>query len=69
MIAETLKQLQAQGITLVETQVAKENVPAQVVLNELGFEQVNVGIVYRKKVTTETELAAETGENTEGHGE
>jgi hypothetical protein len=46
LLVESLKQLQTQGISLVETQIAEEDVSARALLEELGFRQVDVGVVY-----------------------
>jgi GNAT superfamily N-acetyltransferase len=48
LLAETCKQLQMHGIGMVETQVDEGNQPARQVLEELGFRQIDSGVVYTK---------------------
>lgn len=46
LLVESLKQLQTQGISLVEMQTAEQDTSARTLLEELGFHQVDSGIVY-----------------------
>jgi hypothetical protein len=48
LLAETCKQLQSQGVGLVEIQIDAGNEPAQQILEGLGFRPIDVGVVYRK---------------------
>jgi len=48
LIGEALRQLAAQGISVIEAQVDSENIPALRFFAKLGFEQVDVAVSYRK---------------------
>ncbi len=51
LISETLRQMQLQGVTLVEAQVTESNAAAIALFKRLGFEQVDQGVVLRKAVS------------------
>lgn len=48
LIGESLRQMQAQGITLVEVQVMQDNPAALCLFRKLGFHQVDEGVVLTK---------------------
>jgi RimJ/RimL family protein N-acetyltransferase len=48
LIGETLRQMQLQGVTLVEAQVKQSNTAALALYKKLGFQQVDQGLVLRK---------------------
>lgn len=49
LLGETFRQLLAQGVTLVEVQVSQDNRAALNLYAKLGFEEVDQGIVFRKR--------------------
>jgi ribosomal protein S18 acetylase RimI-like enzyme len=49
LVAESLRHLQSQGITLVEVQTMESNVMALGLYRKFGFEIVDHGTVYRKQ--------------------
>lgn len=51
LIGEALRQLSAQGVALVETQVAHDNAAALCFFQNTGFKQVDAGLVLRKDVS------------------
>ena len=48
LISEALRHLQSQGVALVEVHVTEENIVGRALFANLGFEQVDTAIVYRK---------------------
>jgi ribosomal protein S18 acetylase RimI-like enzyme len=48
LLGETIRQLQAQGISLVEVHVPEENAAARGVFTNLGFQQVDASTLYCK---------------------
>ena len=50
LLGEALRQLQAQGVKLVEAQVAHDNLAALGLFEKLGFEEIDQSIVYRKEL-------------------
>ena len=50
LLGEALRQLQSQGVKLVEAQIEKDNLAARGLFNKLGFEEIDQSIVYRKEV-------------------
>lgn len=48
LFVETLKQLQSQGVLLAEIQVAENDQRAEMMLRDLGFRPVDVGVVYSR---------------------
>ena len=51
LLGEVFKQLQSQGISLVETQTMQRNTAALALYRKLGFKEVDNGAVYRKDGT------------------
>lgn len=49
LLGEAFRQLQAQGVRLIEVQTMQHNVAAQRLYNKLGFHLVDQGAVYRKE--------------------
>lgn len=49
LLTEAFKNLQAQGITLIEAQTMQRNGPALALYKKLGFHKVDEGAVYRKE--------------------
>lgn len=54
LVGEALRQLNAQGVTLIEAQAMQDNVSALCLLQQLGFRQVDHGLVLRKDVAPST---------------
>lgn len=50
LAGETLRQLEAKAVTLVEVQILADNNPALAMFKKLGFQQVDRGIVLQKSV-------------------
>lgn len=48
LLGETIRQLQAQGVSLVEVHVPEENSPARGVFANMGFQQVDASTLYCK---------------------
>jgi ribosomal protein S18 acetylase RimI-like enzyme len=48
LLGEALRHLHAQGVALAEVHVAQENTAAQALFRNLGFEQVDASVLYRK---------------------
>jgi ribosomal protein S18 acetylase RimI-like enzyme len=48
LLGESLRNLHAQGVALAEVHVAEENAAALAVFRNLGFEQVDAAVLYRK---------------------
>jgi len=51
LIGEALRQLAAEGVTLIETQTPQDNTAALCFFQKLGFKQVDEGLVLRKDVS------------------
>jgi len=51
LLDESFRRLNAEGIKLIEAQTMIQNLPAQALYRSLGFQQVDEGVVLRKKST------------------
>ncbi|MDP6444276.1 MAG: GNAT family N-acetyltransferase, partial [Pirellulaceae bacterium] len=54
LLGESLRQLQSQGVTLVEAQVDDEQTAAFALLVKLGFKQIDEGRILKKKLVAES---------------
>ncbi len=52
LISEAMRQLQANGASMVEVQIEQKNASAMGLFRKLGFEQVDQGCVFRKVVAS-----------------
>lgn len=50
LLGEAMRQLQAQGVSLVQAQTMQRNAPALALYQKLGFQLIDQGAVYRKDV-------------------
>ena len=53
LVSESLRHMQQQGISLVEAQVAEDNLPAISLFEKMGFESVNTGILLKRSLKSE----------------
>jgi len=48
LLTEAFRQFGREGVSVIETQTAQDNLPGLALLNKLGFRQVGIGSVFRK---------------------